>query len=128
MNNQFIVAQSEKEVMSIYFIKNFLTKQILQSTCGGINNLRKMANKASSKKDIRQSEKRRIANKARRTFVRNCIKNVEAVIAQGVKDAAFTALKVFEKQGMKAVSKGVFHKKTISRKISRLYHRIKKIA
>jgi small subunit ribosomal protein S20 len=87
-----------------------------------------MANKASSKKDIRQSEKRRIANKARRTFVRNCIKNVEAVITQGVKETAFTALKVFEKQGMKAVSKGVFHKKTISRKISRLYHRIKKIA
>lgn len=87
-----------------------------------------MANKAASKKDIRQSEKRRIANKARRTFVRNCIKNVEEVITKGEKDNAFAALRVFEKQGMKAASKGIFHKKTIARKISRLYHRIKKIA
>ncbi|MFT4967170.1 MAG: small subunit ribosomal protein S20 [Candidatus Deianiraeaceae bacterium] len=87
-----------------------------------------MANKASSKKDIRQSEKSRIANKSRRTFVRTCIKKVEETIIEGNKDNAFTALKVFEKQGMKAVSKGVFRQKTISRKISRLYSRVKKIA
>lgn len=87
-----------------------------------------MANKAASKKDIRQSEKRRIANKARRTLVRNYIKKVEEVILKGEKDAAFEALRVFEKQGMKAVTKGVFHIKTVARKISRLYHRIKKIA
>ncbi len=87
-----------------------------------------MANKSASKKDIRQSEKRRVANKARRTFVRTCIKNVDASISSGVKESAFSALKTFEKQGMKAASKGIFHKKTIARKISRLYHKIKNLA
>lgn len=87
-----------------------------------------MANKSASKKDIRQSEKRRVANKARRTFVRSCIKAVEKAISSGIKETSMTALKAFEKQGMKAVSKGIFHKKTISRKISRLYHRIKSIS
>lgn len=87
-----------------------------------------MANKLSSKKDIKRSEKNRIANKSRRTFVRSCVKSVEQAIVDGVKENAMIALKVFEKQGMKAVSKGVFHKKTIARKISRLYHRVKLLA
>lgn len=87
-----------------------------------------MANKSASKKDIKQSEKRRVANKAKRTFVRSCIKAVEQAISAGVKEPAMKALKLFEKQGMKASSKGVFHKKTISRKISRLYNRIKVLA
>ena len=87
-----------------------------------------MANKSASKKDIKQSEKRRVANKSRRTFVKNCVKNVEESIKIGSKENAMLALKNFEKQGMKAVTKGVFHIKTISRKISRLYARIKVLA
>ena len=87
-----------------------------------------MANKSASKKDIRQSAKRAEANKSRRTFIKTCIKNVYALIASSKKDDSMKALKTFEKQGMKAVSKGLFHKKTISRKISRLYSQIKGIA
>ncbi len=87
-----------------------------------------MANKSASKKDIKQSEKRRIANKSRRSFVKTCVKGVEENIKLGNKEKAMLALKVFEKQGMKAVTKGIFHIKTISRKISRLYSRIKILA
>ena len=87
-----------------------------------------MANKKSSKKDIRQSAKRYIANKSRRTFIKTCVKAVEIAITYGVKEGAMAALKSFEKNGMKAVSKGLFHKKTISRKISRFYNRIKALA
>jgi small subunit ribosomal protein S20 len=87
-----------------------------------------MANKDASKKDIRQSAKRAEANKSRRSFIKTCIKNVYAAIVGANKDDSMKALKAFEKQGMKAVSKGLFHKKTISRKISRLYSQINKIA
>lgn len=87
-----------------------------------------MANKNASKKDIRQSEKRRVTNKARRSFVRTSIKNVYQAIQTGSKESAMASLKFFEKHGMKAVSKGIFHKKTISRRISRFYHSIKSLA
>ncbi len=87
-----------------------------------------MANKSASKKYIKQSEKRRVANKSRRTFVKTCVRNVEESIKLGGKEKAMFALKAFEKQGMKAVTKGIFHIKTISRKISRLYARIKVLA
>ena len=87
-----------------------------------------MANKAASKKYIRQSKKRADANRSRRTFIKTCVKNVYASISSGKKDESIKALKVFEKQGMKAATKGLFHKKTIARKISRLYSQIKKLA
>ena len=87
-----------------------------------------MANKKASKKDIRQSAKRYIANKSRRTFIKTCVKAVESAITTGAKEGAMASLKLFEKNGMKAVSKGLFHKKTISRKISRFYSRIKALA
>jgi small subunit ribosomal protein S20 len=87
-----------------------------------------MANKSASKKDIRQSAKHAEANKSRRTFIRTCVKNVNSAIVSGNKDDSMKALKTFEKQGMKAVSKGLFHIKTIARKVSRLYSQIKKIA
>lgn len=87
-----------------------------------------MANKTASKKYIRQSKKRADANKSRRTFIRTCVKNVYSSIASNNKDESMKALKIFEKQGMKAVTKGLFRKQTVARKISRLYNQIKKLA
>ena len=84
-----------------------------------------MANTKSAIKAARQNEKRRIANKAKVTEVRTYAKKVEAQLDTGTKDDAMKALKAFEKIGMKAVSKGLFHINTISRRISRLYARIK---
>lgn len=87
-----------------------------------------MANKTASKKDIRQSEKRRIRNKSVKSSIKTYTKNVETAIASAKKDDALAALKQFEKNSMRAVSKGIFNIKTVARKISRLYSRIKNIA
>jgi small subunit ribosomal protein S20 len=84
-----------------------------------------MANTSSAIKAARQNEKRRLANKSKITEVRTTAKKVELQITKGSKDEAMQALKLFEKTGMKAVSKGLFHINTISRRISRLYARIK---
>lgn len=82
-----------------------------------------MANTSSAKKEVRKTEKRTLINKARKTRVRNLAK---AVLVSKDKDQAMENLKGFEKHGMKAVSKKVFHINTIARRISRLYAWIKK--
>ena len=64
-------------------------------------------------------------NKARRTMVRSSLRRVEDAIASGDKDAAQVAVKAAEPAMMRAVGKGVFHKNTASRKISRLNKRVK---
>ncbi len=64
-------------------------------------------------------------NKARRTSVRTNLRRVEDAITAGDKKAASEALKLAEPAMMRAVSKGVFHKNTASRKISRLNKRVK---
>ena len=64
-------------------------------------------------------------NKARRTSVRTNLRRVEDAITAGDKKAASEALKLAEPVMMRAVSKGVFHKNTASRKISRLNKRVK---
>ncbi len=84
-----------------------------------------MANKSASKKDIKINQKNNERNKSVRSFIRTCIKKVNDELKSGTKESAMEALKTFEKNGMKAVSKGVFHINTVSRKISRLYARIK---
>lgn len=84
-----------------------------------------MANTVSAKKATRKIARRTAVNKMRRTQVRGRIRKVEEAIAGGDKDKAAEALKAAQPELMRAARKGVFHKNTISRKISRLAHRVK---
>lgn len=86
-----------------------------------------MANTRQSKKRARQNVRRFAVNKARRSRIRTFLKKVEEAIASGDKDAAQTALRSAQPELMRGVSKGVFHKNTASRKMSRLAARVKAI-
>ncbi|MEM9708747.1 MAG: 30S ribosomal protein S20 [Pseudomonadota bacterium] len=86
-----------------------------------------MANTPQSKKRARQNLSRFAVNKARRSRIRTHLRKVEEAIASGDKDAAATALKEAQPELMRGVSKGVFHKNTASRKMSRLSARVKAI-
>ena len=84
-----------------------------------------MANTPQSKKRARQNEKRFQINKARRSRIRTYLRRVEEAIASGSKDDAAEALKAAQPELMRGVSKGVFHKNTAARKMSRLSARVK---
>jgi len=84
-----------------------------------------MANSPQAKKRARQNDKRFQVNKARRSRIRTCLRRVEEAIASGDKDAAGAALKVAQPELMRGVTKGVYHKNTVSRKMSRLSARVK---
>ncbi len=84
-----------------------------------------MANTAQSKKRARQNERRFAINKARRSRVRTHLRRVEEAIASGEKDAATQALRAVQPELMRGVTKGIFHKNTIARKMSRLSARVK---
>jgi len=71
-------------------------------------------------KRIRQDAKRRLRNQAWRTKIKTCIKKVEETIAQNNKDSIQAVLNEAIKVISKAASKGIIHKNTASRKISRL--------
>jgi small subunit ribosomal protein S20 len=86
-----------------------------------------MANTPQSKKRARQNERRYAVNKARRSRIRTYLRKVEEAIASGDKDAAAEALKVAQPELMRGVTKGVFHKNTAARKMSRLSARVKAI-
>lgn len=87
-----------------------------------------MANTPQSKKRARQAERRQDVNKARRSRIRTFLRKVEEALASGNADAAATALRDAQPELARGVSKGVLHKNTVSRKISRLAHRVKAIA
>ena len=87
-----------------------------------------MANTSSAKKAVRSMERKTAVNKARRTMVRSNLRRVEDAITAGDKKAATEALKTAEPSMMRAVSKGIYHKNTASRKISRLSKRVKAIS
>ncbi|SNR50005.1 30S ribosomal protein S20 [Puniceibacterium sediminis] len=87
-----------------------------------------MANTPQSKKRARQSEKRFVVNKARRSRIRTFLRKVEEAIASGDKEAATAALRAAQPELMRGVTKGVIHKNTASRKVSRLASRVKSIA
>ncbi|MBV1866516.1 MAG: 30S ribosomal protein S20 [Marinosulfonomonas sp.] len=87
-----------------------------------------MANTAQSKKRARQNERRFAVNKARRSRIRTFLRNVEEAISSGDQKAAAEALRAVQPELMRGVSRGVLHKKTASRKISRLSSRVKAIA
>ena len=84
-----------------------------------------MANTPQSKKRARQNERRYAVNKARRSRIRTYIRKVEEAIERGDKDAAATALRAAQPELMRGVTKGVYHKNTASRKMSRLTARVK---
>lgn len=84
-----------------------------------------MANTPQSKKRARQNEKRFQVNKARRSRIRTYLRKVEEAIASGDKSAATDALKAAQPELMRGVTKGVFHKNTAARKMSRLSARVK---
>lgn len=84
-----------------------------------------MANTAQSKKRARQSETRYAVNKARRSRIRTFLRKVEEALASGNQEAAATALKSAQPELARGVTKGVLHKNTVARKISRLAHRVK---
>ncbi|MBT6191618.1 MAG: 30S ribosomal protein S20 [Tateyamaria sp.] len=87
-----------------------------------------MANTPQAKKRARQNEKRFQVNKARRSRIRTHLRRVEEAIASGDKDAAGVALKEAQPELMRGVTKGVYHKNTAARKMSRLSARIKNLA
>ena len=84
-----------------------------------------MANTPQSKKRARQNERRAAVNKARRSRIRTFLRRVEEAIASGDKEAAATALRAAQPEMMRGVTKGIFHKNTASRKMSRLSARVK---
>jgi len=86
-----------------------------------------MANSPQAKKRARQNERRAVVNKTRRTRIRTYLRKVEEAIASGKKDDAATALRAAQPELMRGVTKGLFHKNTIARKMSRLSARVKAI-
>ena len=87
-----------------------------------------MANTAQSKKRARQADARYAVNKARRSRIRTFLRKVEEAIASGNQEAASTALRAAQPELARGVTKGVFHKNTVARKMSRLSARVKSIA
>lgn len=87
-----------------------------------------MANTKSAKKKTRVIARRTQINKNRRSGMRTYVRKVEEAIAGGDHAAAIVALRAAEPQMMRASQKGVLHKKTASRKISRLTHQVTKLA
>ncbi|MBM3636316.1 MAG: 30S ribosomal protein S20 [Alphaproteobacteria bacterium] len=79
-----------------------------------------MANTKSAKKATRKIEARTAVNRSRRSRVRTYVKKVEEALKMGDQAAASEALKLAEPELMRAARKGVMHKKTASRKVSRL--------
>ncbi len=84
-----------------------------------------MANTPQSKKRARQGEKRYAVNKARRSRIRTYLRKVEEAIASGDQAVALAALREVQPELMRGVTKGVLHKNTASRKVSRLAARVK---
>ncbi len=83
-----------------------------------------MANSPQARKRIRQTARRTEVNRARTSRIRTFIRKVEEAIASGNQDTAKTALLAAEPEIMRGVTKGVLHKSTASRKVSRLAKRV----
>jgi small subunit ribosomal protein S20 len=84
-----------------------------------------MANHRSAEKRIRQTERRTAANRSRVSRIRTFVKRVETALSTGNKEEARTAFIAAEPEMQRGVSKGVLHKNTVARKLSRLSARIK---
>lgn len=86
-----------------------------------------MANIASARKRIRQTLKRTERNKARKSRVRTFVKKVEEALLVGNKEGAVEALRHAQPELQRACTKGIMHKNTVARKISRLAGKIKNL-
>jgi small subunit ribosomal protein S20 len=84
-----------------------------------------MANNSSARKRIRQTEKRTVRNKARKSRVRSFLRKVEEAVKSGDKAAAQEAFRAAQPEMQRAVTKGVFHANTVARRLSRLSARVK---
>jgi small subunit ribosomal protein S20 len=87
-----------------------------------------MANTPQAEKRIRRNDRRAEINGVRVSRIRTFVKKVETAITGGNKTEAEAALKAAQPEIMRGISKGVMHKNTVARKISRLTKRIKAIA
>ena len=83
-----------------------------------------MANKPQARKRIRRNNRRAEINMARVSRIRGFVKKVEAAIEGGDKAAAQDALKAAQPELARGVARGVFHKNTVARKMSRLSKRV----
>ena len=87
-----------------------------------------MANTSSAKKAVRKIERRTAINKSRRTQMRTYLRKVEEALASGDAAAATAALGTAAPLMMRAAQKGIVHKNTASRKVSRLTNRVRALA
>ncbi|AIK96650.1 30S ribosomal protein S20 [Candidatus Odyssella acanthamoebae] len=87
-----------------------------------------MANHRNAEKAARQTERRTKVNRDRVGRIRTFLRKVEEAISSGSKETATAAIRVAEGEIMRGVTKGVIHKNTASRKVSRLTKRVKAIA
>ena len=87
-----------------------------------------MANTSSAKKAARKIERRAAINKNRRSRVRTYVRKVEEALASGDKAAANAAFAAAQPELMRAAARGVIHKNTASRKVSRLAQRVKTLS
>jgi small subunit ribosomal protein S20 len=84
-----------------------------------------MAHHQSAKKRIRRNARSAISNRSRVSRVRTFVKRVETAIASGDKSAAESAFKAAQPELHRGVGKGILHRNTAARKISRLNARVK---
>ncbi|MDJ0683965.1 MAG: 30S ribosomal protein S20 [Alphaproteobacteria bacterium] len=84
-----------------------------------------MANSPQAKKRVRQAAKRTLRNKSRISRIRTMVRAVEEAIGAGDKDAAQAAFKSAMPELHRGVSKGVLHRNTAARKLSRMNARIR---
>ena len=83
-----------------------------------------MANTPQAKKRIRRNDKRAEINGARMSRIRSFVKKVETALETCDKDAAKTALQAAQPEMARGVARGVLHKNTVARKMSRLSKRV----
>ena len=83
-----------------------------------------MANTPQAKKRIRRNDKRATINTARVSRIRGFVKKVEAALDSGIKDDAAKALAAAQPEMQRGIARGVMHKNTVARKISRLTKRV----
>jgi small subunit ribosomal protein S20 len=87
-----------------------------------------MANTSSARKAVRKIARRTEINQTRRSQLRTFVRKVEEAIAANDRNQATAALKAAEPIIMRAAQNGVIHRNAASRKVSRLNHRIAKLA
>lgn len=87
-----------------------------------------MANSRQAKKRAKQADKRAKINKARVSRIRTFVREVETAIKQGDAESASIALRQAQPEIMRGVTKGVLHRNTASRRVSRLSKRVKSLS